>query len=72
MIYTNLSLSPSPSPIPADSKLNGLNANVAKTRPRIPTPEVTKDGSTNTGKCAHLALVPVKQQQQHQSIAHRS
>lgn len=25
---------------------------MAKARPRIPTPEVTKDGSTNTGKCA--------------------
>uniref|UniRef100_A0A6P4FSD9 Bestrophin-3 n=1 Tax=Drosophila rhopaloa TaxID=1041015 RepID=A0A6P4FSD9_DRORH len=33
--------------IKQNSKLNGLNVNVAKTRPRIPTPEVAKDGSTN-------------------------
>ncbi|KAH8342485.1 hypothetical protein KR059_009689 [Drosophila kikkawai] len=34
--------------IKQNSKLNGLNVNVAKTtRPRIPTPEVTKDGNTN-------------------------
>ncbi|XP_032599436.1 bestrophin-2 isoform X2 [Drosophila grimshawi] len=39
-----------------NSKLNGLNMNVPKTRPRIPTPEVTKDGSTNTGHPATAAL----------------
>ncbi|XP_016956012.1 bestrophin homolog 15 isoform X1 [Drosophila biarmipes] len=33
--------------IKQNSKLNGLNVNVAKTRPRIPTPEVTKEGNTN-------------------------
>jgi len=32
------------------SKLNGLNVNVAKSRPRIPTPEVAKDGNTNPGE----------------------
>ncbi|XP_030570217.1 bestrophin homolog 14 isoform X2 [Drosophila novamexicana] len=42
--------------IKQNSKLNGLNINVAKTRPRIPTPEVTKDGSTNTGHPATAAL----------------
>ncbi|XP_033242094.1 uncharacterized protein LOC117186108 [Drosophila miranda] len=38
------------------SKLNGLNVNVAKTRPRILTPEVAKDGSTNPGHPATAAL----------------
>ncbi|XP_062136305.1 bestrophin homolog 1 [Drosophila sulfurigaster albostrigata] len=38
--------------IKQNSKLNGLSINVAKTRPRIPTPEVTKDGSTNTASSA--------------------
>nr|XP_016934735.1 bestrophin homolog 15 isoform X1 [Drosophila suzukii] len=33
--------------IKQNSKLNGLNVNVAKSRPRIPTPEVAKDGNTN-------------------------
>ncbi|XP_043649177.1 bestrophin-3 [Drosophila teissieri] len=33
--------------IKQNSKLNGLNVSVAKTRPRIPTPEVAKDGNTN-------------------------
>ncbi|KAH8379791.1 hypothetical protein KR009_007289 [Drosophila setifemur] len=34
--------------IKQNSKLNGLNVNVTnKTRPRIPTPEVAKDGNTN-------------------------
>ncbi|XP_043865460.1 bestrophin homolog 14 isoform X2 [Drosophila mojavensis] len=42
--------------IKQNSKLNGLNINMAKTRPRIPTPEVTKDGSTNTGHPATAAL----------------
>ncbi|XP_033242445.1 uncharacterized protein LOC117186486 [Drosophila miranda] len=39
-----------------DSKLNGLNVNVARTRPRFPTPEVAKDGSTNPGHPATAAL----------------
>ncbi|XP_041673899.1 bestrophin-2 isoform X2 [Drosophila eugracilis] len=42
--------------IKQNSKLNGLNVNVAKTRPRIPTPEVTKDGNTNPGHPATAAL----------------
>ncbi|XP_034133860.1 bestrophin homolog 14 isoform X2 [Drosophila guanche] len=42
--------------IKQNSKLNGLNVNVAKTRPRIPTPEVAKDGSTNPGHPATAAL----------------
>ncbi|XP_017844295.2 bestrophin-3 isoform X1 [Drosophila busckii] len=33
--------------IKQNSKLNGLNVAANKPRPRIPTPEVTKDGSTN-------------------------
>ncbi|XP_053956945.1 uncharacterized protein LOC128862392 isoform X1 [Anastrepha ludens] len=31
--------------IKQNSKLNGMNANVPKTRPRIPTPDVTKESS---------------------------
>ncbi|KMY97911.1 bestrophin-2 isoform X2 [Drosophila simulans] len=42
--------------IKQNSKLNGLNVNVAKTRPRIPTPEVAKDGNTNPGHPATAAL----------------
>ncbi|XP_050741725.1 bestrophin-2 isoform X2 [Drosophila biarmipes] len=42
--------------IKQNSKLNGLNVNVAKTRPRIPTPEVTKEGNTNPGHPATAAL----------------
>nr|XP_016934736.1 bestrophin-2 isoform X2 [Drosophila suzukii] len=42
--------------IKQNSKLNGLNVNVAKSRPRIPTPEVAKDGNTNPGHPATAAL----------------
>ncbi|KRK01278.1 bestrophin-2 isoform X2 [Drosophila yakuba] len=42
--------------IKQNSKLNGLNVSVAKTRPRIPTPEVAKDGNTNPGHPATAAL----------------
>ncbi|XP_017102619.2 bestrophin-4 isoform X2 [Drosophila bipectinata] len=43
--------------IKQNSKLNGLNVNVAnKVRPRIPTPEVAKDGNTNPGHPATAAL----------------
>ncbi|XP_026849400.1 bestrophin homolog 15 [Drosophila persimilis] len=48
--------------IKQNSKLNGLNVNVAKTRPRIPTPEVAKDGSTNPASSA-VIMAP----SQHQS-----
>lgn len=41
--------------IKQNSKLNGLNVNVAnKVRPRIPTPEVAKDGNTNPATSAVL------------------
>ncbi|XP_034480988.1 bestrophin-1 [Drosophila innubila] len=46
--------------------LNGLGVNVAKTRPRIPTPEVTKDGSTNT---ASGAVIMAPQQLSTQSTS---
>ncbi|EDV96505.1 uncharacterized protein LOC6557537 isoform X1 [Drosophila grimshawi] len=49
-----------------NSKLNGLNMNVPKTRPRIPTPEVTKDGSTNT---ASSAVIMAPQQLSTQSTS---
>ncbi|EDW69654.1 bestrophin homolog 22 isoform X1 [Drosophila virilis] len=52
--------------IKQNSKLNGLNINVAKTRPRIPTPEVTKDGSTNT---ATSAVIMAPQQLSTQSTS---
>ncbi|XP_017844297.2 bestrophin-4 isoform X2 [Drosophila busckii] len=42
--------------IKQNSKLNGLNVAANKPRPRIPTPEVTKDGSTNPGHPATAAL----------------
>ncbi|XP_030385174.1 uncharacterized protein LOC115632250 isoform X2 [Scaptodrosophila lebanonensis] len=38
--------------IKQNSKLNGLNMNAAKTRPRIPTPEVTKEIGANTATSA--------------------
>ncbi|KAH8364361.1 hypothetical protein KR084_006295 [Drosophila pseudotakahashii] len=45
--------------IKQNSKLNGLNVNVAKTtRPRIPTPEVTKDGQTNPASSSVLMAPP--------------
>ncbi|KAH8304018.1 hypothetical protein KR018_005913 [Drosophila ironensis] len=44
--------------IKQNSKLNGLNVNVAnKVRPRIPTPEVAKDGNTNPATSA-VILAP--------------
>ncbi|XP_030079218.1 bestrophin homolog 22 isoform X1 [Drosophila hydei] len=52
--------------IKQNSKLNGLNINMAKTRPRIPTPEVTKDGSTNT---ATSAVIMAPQQLSTQSTS---
>lgn len=52
--------------IKQNSKLNGLGINVAKTRPRIPTPEVTKDGSTNT---ASSAVIMAPQQLSTQSTS---
>ncbi|KAH8301982.1 hypothetical protein KR044_001477 [Drosophila immigrans] len=52
--------------IKQNSKLNGLSINVAKTRPRIPTPEVTKDGSTNT---ASSAVIMAPQQLSTQSTS---
>ncbi|XP_030385177.1 bestrophin homolog 1 isoform X5 [Scaptodrosophila lebanonensis] len=42
--------------IKQNSKLNGLNMNAAKTRPRIPTPEVTKEIGANTGHPTTAAL----------------
>ncbi|XP_033242443.1 uncharacterized protein LOC117186211 [Drosophila miranda] len=48
--------------IKQNSKLNGLNVNVARTRPRFPTPEVAKDGSTNPASSA-VVVAP----SQHQS-----
>ncbi|XP_034658283.1 uncharacterized protein LOC117895024 isoform X1 [Drosophila subobscura] len=53
--------------IKQNSKLNGLNVNVAKTRPRIPTPEVAKDGSTNPGSSA-VIMAPSQHQSAQQQL----
>lgn len=45
-----------------DSRLNGLNVNTSKTRPRIPTPDVSKeslDKDNANGNCKNLTFIPI-------------